>query len=125
MTTQQSTEYPVIDEPSITSGGQVPQEGLKSAATTPGSLDVTFDKDGKLFQGFTTSGGGFATHMATLSNGQVIVVFELWVGKPGFPGFQQFIVVRRYNEDGSLDRTFGGSGGICLTRDSWKMAIVT
>lgn len=94
---------------------EVPQEGLESAATTPGSLDITFNKSGKTFQGFTTSGGGFATHMATLPDGKAIVVFELWDGTLGAPGFQQFIVVRRYNEDGSLDRTFGGSGNIQAT----------
>jgi uncharacterized delta-60 repeat protein len=94
---------------------EVPQEEtpqLESAATTPGSLDPTFKKT---LQGFTTESGGFATHMAALPNGKAIVVFELWDGKIGAPGFQQFIVVRRYNEDGSLDRTFGGPGNIQAT----------
>lgn len=97
---------------------EAPQEEtpqLESAATTPGSLDTTFNKSGKTFQGFTTESGGFATHSATLPNGKAIIVFELWDGKIGAPGFQQFIVVRRYNEDGSLDRTFGGSGNVQAT----------
>jgi hypothetical protein len=94
---------------------EVPQEEtpqLESAATTPGSEDSTFKKS---LNGFTTKSGGFATHMATLPNGKAIVVFELWDGTIGAPGFQQFIAVRRYNEDGSQDRTFGGSGNIQAT----------
>lgn len=97
---------------------EVPQEEtpqLESAATTPGSLDTTFDKDGKLSQAFSTESGGFATHIAPLPNGKAIVVFELWDGKLGASNFQQFIVVRRYNEDGSLDQTFGGTGNIQAT----------
>ncbi len=89
---------------------EVPKEEFESAATTPGSLDTTFDKDGRLFQSFSTESGGFATHIATLPNGKAIVVFELLDGKFGASNFKQFIVVRRYNEDGSLDRTFGGPG---------------
>jgi uncharacterized delta-60 repeat protein len=95
---------------------EVPQETqLESAATTPGSLDTTFNKSGKLFQGFSTSGGGLATHMATLPSGKAIVVFELREGQLGASNFRQFIAVRRYNEDGSLDRTFGGPGNVQAT----------
>jgi uncharacterized delta-60 repeat protein len=91
---------------------EVPQEGLEPAATTPGSLDPTFKKS---LNGFG-NGGGFATQMVTLPNGKTIVVFELWSSNDvAAPGFQQFIVVRRYNEDGSLDRTFGGPGNIQAT----------
>jgi uncharacterized delta-60 repeat protein len=97
---------------------EVPQEEtpqLESAATTPGSLDTTFNKSGKLFQGFSTSGGGLATHMVTLPNGKAIVAFELREGQLGASNFRQFIAVRRYNEDGSLDRTFGGPGNVQAT----------
>jgi uncharacterized delta-60 repeat protein len=96
---------------------EVPTEEtqLESAATTPGSLDTTFNKSGKLFQGFSTSGGGLATHMATLPSGKAIVVFELREGQLGASNFRQFIAVRRYNEDGSLDRTFGGPGNVQAT----------
>lgn len=88
---------------------------LAAAAVSSGSLDATFNKSGKLFQGFTTSGGGFATQVVALPNGQALVAFELQEGTLGAPGFQSFIVVRRYNEDGSLDRTFGGSGNVQAT----------
>jgi uncharacterized delta-60 repeat protein len=53
--------------------------------------------------------------VVALPDGKAIALFELWDGTIGAPGFQQFIVVRRYNEDGSLDRTFGGPGNIQAT----------
>lgn len=88
---------------------------LAGAAVSSGSLDATFNKSGKLFEGFTTSGGGSATQVVALPSGQALVAFDLQEGTLGAPGFQSFIVVRRFNEDGSLDRTFGGSGNIQAT----------
>jgi uncharacterized delta-60 repeat protein len=82
---------------------EVPQEGLESAATTPGSLDTTFRKS---LNGFG-NGGGFATNLATLPNNKALVAFSVVDNNN-----QQFIKVRRYNEDGSQDRTFGGAGNI-------------
>lgn len=91
---------------------EVPEEtGLESTATTPGSLDPTFKKS---LQGFTTEGGGFATNVVQLANNKALVVFSL-EGDVVNGDREQFIVVRRYNEDGSLDRTFGGAGNIQAT----------
>jgi uncharacterized delta-60 repeat protein len=89
--------------------------GISAAAVSSGSLDTAFNKSGKLFQGFTTSGGGFATKVVTLPDGKAIVAYELQEGTLGDPDFRTFIVVQRLNEDGSLDRTFGGPGNIQAT----------
>lgn len=78
---------------------------LATAAVPPGSEDPNFKKS---LNGFGTP-GGFATHMVTLPNHKALVVFSM--GSP-VPGEEMFIKVRRYNEDGELDRTFGGAGNI-------------
>jgi uncharacterized delta-60 repeat protein len=88
---------------------EVPQEEtpqLESTATTPGSLDTGFNKSGILLAGFSGN-GGFATNVVTLPNNKSIVLIEAKDSNS-----EQFIIVRRYNEDGSLDRTFGGPGKI-------------
>ena len=78
---------------------------LAAAALPPGSLDPEFKKS---LNGFGTP-GGFATDMVTLPNNKALVVFQMG---SAIPGQEMFIKVRRYNEDGSLDRTFGGTGNI-------------
>jgi len=98
-------------------GQNVTAQGASTPGITlaSGSLDTTFNKSGKVFQGFTTSGGGFATQVVTLPNGKAIVAHELEEGTLGTTTFRSFIVVRRLNEDGSLDRTFGGLGKTSAT----------
>ncbi|MCF8461343.1 MAG: T9SS type A sorting domain-containing protein [Flavobacteriales bacterium] len=68
-----------------------------------GSLDNTFDTDGKL----TTSVGGFndnATSVAIQTDGKIIVAGNTHDGS-----YWDFALVR-YNTDGSLDNTFGTNG---------------
>jgi uncharacterized delta-60 repeat protein len=90
----------------------VPQEGLESAATTPGSLDTTFNTIGKRL-----TSGGFATHVVTLPNNKSIVLIAAESSTSGSK--EQFIIVKRFNEDGSTDRTFGGTGNIqAVLRDT-------
>jgi uncharacterized delta-60 repeat protein len=50
-----------------------------------------------------------------LPDGKAIVAYELQEGTLGSSSFRSFIVVQRLNEDGSLDRTFGGPGNIQAT----------
>ena len=89
---------------------------MSAEVASSGSLDTTFNGSGRLFQGFTTTGGGFATQVVTLPDGKAaIVAHQLQEGALGRPSFRSFIVVRRLNEDGSLDRTFGGPGKIQAT----------
>ncbi len=68
-----------------------------------GSLDTSFDGDGKLIAAFGT-GDDFATGIAIQSDGKIVVV--------GYSsnGSDNDFAVARYNLDGSLDTTFDGDG---------------
>lgn len=83
------------------------EPSLATAALPPGSLDPAFRKT---LLGFGTP-GGFATHTVTLPNNKALVVFVMG-SNVALPGNETFIKVQRYNEDGTLDRTFGGAGNI-------------
>ena len=87
-------------EPSITLNSQ----GLAGA----GSLDPTHQS---LFGGF----GDFhnlVADLVVLPNGNYLGVFTL---RETTDFLNQFIVVRRYHDDGTLDRTFGGPGQVQAT----------
>ena len=63
-----------------------------------GSLDTTFDGDGKVTTAIGTSSGGHS--VTVLSDGKILVA-----GSSSEGGF----TLVRYNSDGSLDYTFGGT----------------
>jgi uncharacterized delta-60 repeat protein len=69
---------------------------------TDGSLDYTFNTDGKILTGF---GGNDirGTLVALQGDGKIVVAG--WVGQP----YYDFALVR-YNIDGSLDNNFGSNG---------------
>jgi len=73
-----------------------------------GSLDPSFDANGTVLTRFSLSGIGEARAMAIDANGKVVVA-----GFAEVFGSRQFALVR-YNEDGSLDPSFG-SNGMALT----------
>jgi uncharacterized delta-60 repeat protein len=64
-----------------------------------GSLDSTFDNDGKTTTQFGTD-QGWATDVAIQADGKIVVL--------GFLSFN--IAIARYNTDGSLDNSFDGDG---------------
>ena len=66
-----------------------------------GSLDTTFDSDGKLTTSIYSSGTEVAHSVAIQSDGKIVVA--------GVSGSGQFAVVR-YNANGSLDTTFDSDG---------------
>jgi uncharacterized delta-60 repeat protein len=68
-----------------------------------GSLDTTFDGDGKVTTGFGTDCGGSA--VAIQSDHNIVVVGTV------VSNTNDFAVVR-YNNDGSLDTTFDGDGKV-------------
>lgn len=70
---------------------------------TNGSLDPTFDADGKVFTNLG-NGSDRAAEMALQPDGKIIVVGSRWSGN-----FTDVAVVR-YNRDGGLDPTFGNEG---------------
>ena len=67
-----------------------------------GSLDTSFDTDGKLLTDFGTEEQGASVAIQT--DGKIIVA-----GYSG-SGASQTFAVARYNSDGSLDNTFDGDG---------------
>jgi uncharacterized delta-60 repeat protein len=69
-----------------------------------GTLDTSFDVDGKLLTDFS-GGGDAANAMAIQSDGKIVVVGQTYVTAT----FLDFAVAR-YNTDGSLDTTFSGTG---------------
>jgi uncharacterized delta-60 repeat protein len=70
---------------------------------TDGSLDTSFDSDGKVVTPIGSS-DDFANSVAVQSNGKIVAAGS---------GNGDFALVR-YNENGSLDSTFGGGDGISL-----------
>lgn len=76
-----------------------------------GSLDTTFDGDGKVTTSFDNR-GVTAQYLLPQSDGKVIAVGSRF-GNSGEP--QQLIVLARFNTDGSLDSTFGNGGKYTLS----------
>ena len=74
---------------------------------TNGTLDTSFSGDGKLTTDF---GGNHIGESVTLqSDGKILVTGRSWNG-----GSYDFAVAR-YNNDGTLDTSFGGGAGIVTT----------
>lgn len=74
---------------------------------TDGSLDTTFDGDGKVLTDFGVSGPDFMWDMILQPDGKIIAVGESY-GINAEPYFD--FSMARYNSDGSLDSTFGVGG---------------
>jgi uncharacterized delta-60 repeat protein len=73
-----------------------------------GSLDPTFDGDGKVTTHAEGNDSDLAQGVAIQSDGKVLVV-----GLTGTPEVERFrFALARYNTDGSLDPTFGGDGKV-------------
>ncbi|MCP4374794.1 MAG: hypothetical protein GY794_01235, partial [bacterium] len=72
-----------------------------------GSLDTTFDTDGKLTTDFG-SGDDWGRDVAVQSDGKILVVGE------GFNGSNMDIGLVRYNADGSLDTSFDSDGIVTI-----------
>src|SRR5262249_59946804 len=69
-----------------------------------GSLDTSFSGDGKLTTDFTSSAGEWAFAIAIDPNGKIVVAGYAAVGSG------DRFALARYNDDGSLDTSFNGTG---------------
>ncbi len=74
---------------------------------TDGSLDTTFGSAGKVTTAIGSAADDYASAMAIQSDGKIVAAGTSWNGTPNFA----FALVR-YNTDGSLDTTFGGTGKV-------------
>ena len=81
-----------------------------------GSLDTTFDGDGKVRTDF--GGLEYATSVALQSDGKIIVVGYNGLSSSGGGDF----AVVRYNADGSFDTTFDGDGKVTTNLGGWDRA---
>src|SRR5437588_4489817 len=76
------------------------------AAANPGDLDPTFGTGGLVITSFGRSdvinAGGVANAVAVQADGKIVAA-----GATGGPNGGVVFAVSRYNEDGSLDATFG------------------
>lgn len=92
-----------------TAGGSVAETSLSVVIVDPpGTLDTTFDADGKVFADFAGNGSDIGMTMVRQANGSVIV------GINDIPNNRVYLA--RYGENGEPDPTFGtayvGEGGI-------------
>ena len=71
-----------------------------------GNLDTSFNGTGKVTTNFGGDGDAEGQGVATQSDGKTVVVGYATVG-----GVQQFAIAR-YNTDGALDTSFGGTGRV-------------
>ncbi|HEX8137182.1 MAG TPA: delta-60 repeat domain-containing protein, partial [Pyrinomonadaceae bacterium] len=80
---------------------------------TNGSLDTSFDTDGKLITDFTLNDDGI-TALLVQADGRIVAAgrneLRIRIGQAQDPNFE----LARYNTDGTLDMTFG-SGGLVST----------
>ncbi|MBK8465040.1 MAG: InlB B-repeat-containing protein [Chloracidobacterium sp.] len=81
---------------------------------TDGSLDTTFDGDGKVVTAFGTDDEGRS--VAIQPDGKIVVAGSSWTG------FGYDFAFVRYNADGSLDTTFSGDGKVTIGTGFTEMA---
>ena len=72
-----------------------------------GSLDTTFDSDGKLTTSISNGTEDYAEALALQTDGKIVVAGHAHLGTQN----ENFVLVR-YNADGSLDANFGSSGKV-------------
>ncbi len=85
-----------------------------------GSLDNTFDSDGKLFVDFNLT-SDFAEDVVVQSDNKIIVAGIIWISSSN-----QIIGLIRLNSDGTLDNNFGTGGRVTMGIGpdySWAKAI--
>ncbi len=87
-------------------GGMFATDFVLARYNTDGTLDTTFDLDGKVITDF--GNGECAYDVAIDSDGHIVVVGYSYEGD----STQNDFAVARYNADGSLDTSFDGDGKV-------------
>ncbi|HUR97357.1 MAG TPA: FG-GAP-like repeat-containing protein [Pyrinomonadaceae bacterium] len=93
---------------SISGGSTPPSDWLLWQFTNNGSLDTGFSGDGRVQTDFGGNLSEYATSIAVLPNGSIVV------GGTGNPADQGFALAR-YTTNGSLDTNWGGGDGKIFT----------
>lgn len=84
----------------------LPGEWLIARINTDGTLDTTFDSDGKVNFAFSAWGGDVAHELLLQNDGKIII------GGFGVPSTSPTFCLARLNFNGSLDTSFGTGGKI-------------
>ncbi|HEY0678988.1 MAG TPA: T9SS type A sorting domain-containing protein [Chitinophagaceae bacterium] len=92
----------------IAAGLNLSYQYLAARYNTDGSLDQSFDGDGKLIDYKPSSGTSYVAS-ALQPDGKLITVGDTYVTQQSTD-----ICIARYNVDGSLDNTFSGDGKLLL-----------
>ena len=90
--------------------------------TSNGTLDPTFDGDGKVRTDFTPTSGEEASAVSLQADGKLLAAGPVWFGL----GTRSDFGLVRYNADGSLDTTFDGDGKVSIdfgTNWDWPVGI--
>jgi uncharacterized delta-60 repeat protein len=90
----------------INISGTVRSDFALARYNSDGSLDTTFDSDGKVLTDFAQGSDG-ATALYIQPNGKIVAA--------GFGGASSTFALARYNSDGTLDTTFGSGGKVTTT----------
>jgi uncharacterized delta-60 repeat protein len=111
---QITTDFGYTDTPSaiviqadnkIVVAGTSGYEVALARYNTDGTLDTTFGTNGKMRTSLGGSVTRYVTDMAIQANGKIVVV-----------GYKSSVfTVLRFESDGDLDTTFGGTGQVCTT----------
>jgi uncharacterized delta-60 repeat protein len=78
---------------------------IVSRYNTSGSLDTSFDHDGKVLTAFGTN-DSYANSATIQSDGKIVVAGQTWNGS------NNDVAIARYNTNGSLDNTFSIGGQV-------------
>lgn len=88
---------------------QVETKFILARYNAQGSLDNSFENNGRLATDFVTSSAEGVNDIAIAQNGKIVAAGYAVVG-----GERQFALAR-YNTDGSLDTTFSNDGKLCTS----------
>ncbi|MGB7209104.1 MAG: hypothetical protein WBD27_10630 [Pyrinomonadaceae bacterium] len=108
-TTDTATSIAIQSDGKIVVAGYTANAGTDSMVlryNSNGSLDTSFDGDGKAFASFTTSTERFNS-VAIQSNGKIVAAGYAYI-----TGTARDFSAARFNTNGSLDTTFSGDGKV-------------
>jgi uncharacterized delta-60 repeat protein len=91
--------------------GAGPYEFAVARYNRDGSLDASFDGDGRIVTSMPDGASGFPTKVAVQADGRIVVGGQFAIGTP--VAFRAVLV--RYMPDGSLDGSFDGDGKVVVT----------
>jgi uncharacterized delta-60 repeat protein len=111
-----AVEVAVQSDGKLVAAGQAGGSGQRIALArydADGGLDLSFGGDGKVFTNLT-GGLDSAYEVVLQGDGKIVVA-----GVANLLGDARFALVR-YNEDGTLDTTFGGDGKVTTNLTDWR-----